>query len=68
MFDEFDTTRVAGPRLAVQFDNDGTWSAWRGAILSTAARFPASGAAQEPATAGGGRRKGPGRGPSPLRP
>jgi hypothetical protein len=32
MFDEFDTTRVAGPRLTVQFEGDGTWSAWRGVV------------------------------------
>src|SRR3982750_1415420 len=33
MFDRFDTNRVAGPRLSVRFEGDGTWSAWRGAIL-----------------------------------
>jgi len=32
MMDESDTNRVAEPRLAVRFDGDGTWSAWRGAI------------------------------------
>jgi hypothetical protein len=33
MFDGFDTNRVAEPRLSVRFEGDGTWSAWRGAIL-----------------------------------
>jgi hypothetical protein len=33
MFDRFDTNRVAEPRLSVRFEGDGTWSAWRGAIL-----------------------------------
>ena len=33
MFDGFETNRVAEPRLTVQFEGDGTWSAWRGAIL-----------------------------------
>lgn len=33
MFDRFDPNRVAEPRLTVRFDGDGTWSAWRGAIL-----------------------------------
>ena len=39
MFDGFETNRVAEPRLTVQFEGDGTWSAWRGAIL-LASGFP----------------------------
>jgi hypothetical protein len=36
MSDVSDTDRpepVRSPRCSVQFDGDGTWSAWRGAIL-----------------------------------
>jgi len=34
MFDGFNNaTRTVGPRLSVQVEGDGTWSAFRGAIL-----------------------------------
>ena len=33
MFDESNGSRPAEPRLSVQIEEDGTWSAFRGAIL-----------------------------------
>jgi hypothetical protein len=33
MSDSSDIERSPSPRCSVQFDSDGTWSAWRGAIL-----------------------------------
>ncbi len=33
MFDGFNASRPAEPRLSVQVEGDGTWSAFRGAIL-----------------------------------
>jgi hypothetical protein len=33
MSDLSDASRAAEPRLSVRFESDGTWSAWRGAIL-----------------------------------
>ena len=33
MFDESNASRTVGPRLSVQIEYDGTWTAFRGAIL-----------------------------------
>jgi hypothetical protein len=33
MFDESNDSRAVGPRLSVQIEYDGTWTAFRGAIL-----------------------------------
>ena len=33
MLDEFNDSRPAQPRLSVQIERDGTWTAFRGAIL-----------------------------------
>jgi hypothetical protein len=33
MFDESNASRTVGPRLSVQMEYDGTWTAFRGAIL-----------------------------------
>ena len=33
MFDESNASRTVEPRLSVQLEEDGTWSAFRGAIL-----------------------------------
>ena len=33
MFDESNASRTVGPRLSVQMEHDGTWTAFRGAIL-----------------------------------
>src|SRR5215210_3305733 len=33
MFDVFNDSRTVGPRLSVQIEYDGTWTAFRGALL-----------------------------------
>ena len=33
MFDESNASRIVEPRLSVQIERDGTWTAFRGAIL-----------------------------------